>query len=95
VDIIIPTILERDNPVIVSLIAEIIRTAPGHTILATCTNASASVNRNLGLDASHSDIVIMIDDDITGLPVGWADALEHTFRGMYDQETEQLCGGTK
>jgi len=38
---------------------------------ATCTNASASVNRNLGLEWAETDLIIMMDDDITRFPDNW------------------------
>ena len=79
IDVIIPTMLELYDPRIQSLITEVRNTSEVNLIV-TCTKASASANRNIGLDASKSDIVIMIDDDITGLPVGWAEALEHVIR---------------
>ena len=41
------------------------------SIIYTCTKASAAVNRNNGLNAATSDIVIMIDDDIEGFFPGW------------------------
>jgi glycosyltransferase involved in cell wall biosynthesis len=40
-------------------------------IIPTCLQESASVNRNYGLDKAETDIIIMMDDDISGLPNGW------------------------
>lgn len=40
-------------------------------IIYTCTKNSASINRNIGLNSTSSDIVIMIDDDIEGFFPGW------------------------
>lgn len=42
-----------------------------HHVITTCQKASASINRNYGLDVATSDIIIMIDDDIFGFYPGW------------------------
>lgn len=85
IDIVIPTLRDANDPIIISLIEEINRTAgvPVH-VAATCTKASASVNRNLGLDWAKSDVIFMVDDDISGFPVGWVKILEHTIRTQDD-----------
>ena len=40
-------------------------------LIVTCKKASASINRNIGLEQADSDIVVMIDDDISGFYMGW------------------------
>lgn len=68
--ILIPTYLERDR--IADLIAEIEANSPDNTVYASCTKASASVNRNLCLDQLRvGETAIMLDDDIRGFYRGW------------------------
>ena len=70
-DVIIPTY--RSVPEIAPLVAEILATAGVPVnVIATCRKASASVNRNCGLDRATSPIVFMLDDDIEALPTDWA-----------------------
>jgi len=70
-DIIIPTYLAADA--VESLVAEIKRTAGCPVnVIATCQKASASVNRNYGLEHSTSDPLLMVDDDVYGFSQGWA-----------------------
>ena len=70
VDIIIPTL--RPLAEVQDQIRDIDRTAIlPHTIIATCQKVSAAKNRNLGLDCADGDIVITLDDDITGFFPGW------------------------
>lgn len=45
----------------------------GCQVIATCKKASASINRNAGLEAATSEYIIMIDDDIAGFYDGWWD----------------------
>jgi hypothetical protein len=45
-------------------------------IIATCQPVSAAVNRNLGLDQAFSEVVLMVDDDVTKFPAGWNLKLE-------------------
>jgi len=74
-DIIIPTC--RTHQEVAPLLAEIESTAEGHLrVCATCKTVCASANRNAGLDWAETPNVIMVDDDITGLPIGWNTALE-------------------
>lgn len=40
-------------------------------IVTTCAEASAAVNRNIGLNMAKSEFVIMCDDDIHGFFQGW------------------------
>jgi glycosyltransferase involved in cell wall biosynthesis len=71
IDIIIPTC---KRPQDVKPLAREARVTAGIDvhIIATCEAVSASRNRNIGLDMATSPIRIMMDDDITGLPPGWA-----------------------
>ena len=70
IDIIIPTL--RPLAELRNQIADIERTAVlPHTVIATCQQASAAVNRNFGLDRASSDVVITLDDDVTGFFPGW------------------------
>jgi glycosyltransferase involved in cell wall biosynthesis len=50
-------------------------TSHEHRIITTCLDASASVNRNYGLSLSEADVVIMIDDDISGFYDEWVEKL--------------------
>ena len=70
-DIIIPTLRSREA--VQPLVEEIEQTAACPVrIHATCASASAARNRNIGLEQAVSKTIIMVDDDITGLPPGWA-----------------------
>jgi len=70
IDVIIPTC--RSIEEVLPLVYEIQRTAGCEVnVIPTCQDASASINRNYGLDRATSDPLIMVDDDITGLPAGW------------------------
>jgi len=74
VKILIPTYLEREQ--VVSLVSEIKANSPGDTVFASCTKASAAVNRNLCLDElQRGETAIMLDDDIRGFYPGWSDDL--------------------
>ncbi len=69
-DIIIPTYRPRGE--VEPLVSEIIRTAGCHVnVIATCQQISAAANRNLGLDQSTSDPLLMVDDDMEQFPQGW------------------------
>ena len=70
-DIIIPTC----KPDVNAQIDEIKRFTPEINVIATCEDTSAARNRNLGLSYAKSDLVIMMDDDITGFYKGWIDDL--------------------
>lgn len=74
VDIIIPTLKKLEE--IKVMIKEIEKnTIIDHRIIVTCKPVSAAKNRNFGLDCASTDIIIMIDDDITGFYKGWAKEL--------------------
>lgn len=74
VDIVIPTCKSYDS--IRDLIDEIERSTPEqHRIIATCQMVSASKNRNYALKASLSEIIVMMDDDMTGFYPGWLSTL--------------------
>lgn len=76
-DVIIPTCRTKED--VAPLVAEIHATAGiPVNVIATCQPVSAAKNRNLGLEwANSSDLRIMLDDDITGLPYGWVRDLIH------------------
>lgn len=69
VDIIIPTCKNAQE--LSPLMSEIEGFSLGCRVIATCTKASAALNRNIGLGATSSDIVIMVDDDMAGFYDGW------------------------
>ncbi len=74
IDIIIPTL--RTLKEIRPMIDEIEKnTIIDHKIIVTCQPVSAAMNRNFGLDCAMNDILIMIDDDISGFFKGWAKEL--------------------
>jgi hypothetical protein len=78
VKILIPTYLERER--IAEMLAELAPHAAGHEIYASCTKASASVNRNLCLDQlAVGETAIMLDDDIRGFYPHW---IEHLLHGL-------------
>jgi len=55
---------------------EIRNTATGNVeILASCQEGSAAYNRNWCLDRAKGNIIIMVDDDITGFFKGWDEVL--------------------
>jgi len=69
-DIIIPAYKFTDN--LPRLMNEIIyKTIPPYNIILLRNKQSAAKNRNDGLKRSHSKFVIMCDDDICELPIGW------------------------
>lgn len=49
-------------------------------IYPTSINGSASVNRNVGLEVAVSDLVIMVDDDVTKFPPLWDSLLLRPLR---------------
>lgn len=75
VDIIIPTIRtpEELTPQLRCL-EENTDMTRYHIVIAS-SKACEAVNRNAGLDAATSGMVIMIDDDTTGFHDGWADQM--------------------
>lgn len=69
-DIIIPTCRPIDY--MQAQIRDIEANSPECRVIPTCIeNASASQNRNAGLDRATSPIVIMVDDDTRGFYPGW------------------------
>lgn len=73
-DIIIPTCKAETD--VAALVDEVRRTATGqYGLTATCLDACAAANRNAGLAAARAPFVVMIDDDVTGFPAGWNEAL--------------------
>lgn len=69
-DIIIATCKNREE--VQPMIDEIRNNTPEeHRIIATCQPLSASKNRNFGLSFANSEIIVMLDDDITGFYEGW------------------------
>jgi glycosyltransferase involved in cell wall biosynthesis len=74
IDIIIPTLKTLDQ--VREQIKEIDEnTIMEHRIIATCQPESAAWNRNFGLELATSEIIIMVDDDMTGFFPAWEQAL--------------------
>jgi glycosyltransferase involved in cell wall biosynthesis len=76
VDILIPTC--KDDWELCEQIGELLqsdRDLDGDRIIYSCQKASASVNRNYCLNLAHSEIVVMIDDDMAGFFPGWYNLL--------------------
>ena len=70
IDIVIPTMKSYQD--IRQQIIDIDKyTKEDHRIIATCQKVSAAKNRNIGLEKAKSDIVVMLDDDITGFYNKW------------------------
>jgi len=74
VDIIIPSCKDRSECEQQIRDIERTRTTEGKVIF-TGLKASASVNRNRGIDLSDADILIQCDDDTTGFFPGWDEIL--------------------
>lgn len=70
IDIIIPSCKEPADYELQMAQIKKTRFSSGN-IIFTGKKASASINRNTGLNASNTDIVIMMDDDMTGFYWGW------------------------
>src|SRR5208337_4810577 len=69
-DIIVPAF--RPSEKLRSLLCEIAeKTVPPYNLIVVNRQRSAARNRNNGLQASQNPYVIMCDDDISGLPLGW------------------------
>ncbi len=82
-DIVIPTCRTRDR--VRALLDEVRATATGAPrVIATCRPVCAAANRNLGLDQARTPYVVMLDDDVTGLPQGWNAALLSVFAAHPD-----------
>ena len=72
--IVIPTCKPKES--IQTQVDEIRSYSPDVEIITTCTNGSASQNRNIALSKVNlGEIVIMLDDDITGFFPYWAERL--------------------
>jgi len=69
IDIIIPTC--KEYPEVEPQIKAIQAVTQSVRVIATCQPVSAAINRNIGLDWSGSESIIMMDDDITGFYHGW------------------------
>lgn len=69
-DVIIPTC--KTPYEIAPIVCCVEGTALDCKVIATCHKESAAINRNRGLEAARTPIVIMIDDDIAGFYDGWA-----------------------
>jgi len=85
VSIIVPTCQPREQ--VKPLLDEIARRSTSviagqGQVVATCHNCSAAVNRNIGLDQAVNDLVIMLDDDIADLPMGWDQRLAASLENM-------------
>lgn len=80
IKILIPTIKKYNE--IAQQVEDIQKSiSPGIPVLATCRNLSAAANRNLALSwCDDGDIVIMLDDDITGFHDGWMGAMIEPIR---------------
>lgn len=80
IDIVIPT-NKRRRDVSVRHLDHVLKTSglTDQSIWATCYEESAALNRNVALDYSRSDPIIMIDDDIEQFPENWARDLLDTF----------------
>ena len=74
--IIIPTRLSEKDAIISDLIFEIKNTATtDYELFITSLPGSAAQNRNRGLNLANGDIIIHLDDDITGLKPRWDEVL--------------------
>ena len=61
-DVVVPTC--KDLPPVETMLKSLF---PESKIIVTGLNASASTNRNFGLNQCESEFVLMLDDDIFGL----------------------------
>jgi len=72
-DILIPTCKSMYE--ISPMIGEIARFDHDANIIASCDPGSAAHNRNICLEQAKSELVIMVDDDISGFRFMWANDL--------------------
>jgi glycosyltransferase involved in cell wall biosynthesis len=80
--IIIPTF--RTEEELSEMIKEVKESVTGVCeLIVTSTEASAAVNRNIGLNKAKYDNIIMIDDDMRDFPVGWN---EEIIRPLNEEE---------
>lgn len=68
-DVIIPTCKSYGE--IIEQIADMKAYSPSLNVIYTCLNKSAAENRNICHSQTKSDIVISLDDDVTGFYQGW------------------------
>lgn len=68
-DIIIPTCKSIAD--VAAQLCDISTFSHGCRIFATCSPLSAAANRNIGLEWAKSDVIIQVDDDISGFYLGW------------------------
>ncbi len=70
IDVIIPT---QSRPELLQDLVERIKATADypHRVVYTGKEVSAAANRNLGLLRSGGDQVVMLDDDVTPLSLGW------------------------
>jgi hypothetical protein len=83
IDILIPTMKSCDDIEFMyyNLSKTVMKTRTH--IFATCLKISASANRNIALNGCYGyDIIVMMDDDITGFYDGW---LEELVKGFTDE----------
>ncbi len=66
------------------MIGEVMVNSRDNRVMYSCSPASAAINRNLCLEMAESEIVIMVDDDMTGFFLGWADLLVAPFKTRDD-----------
>lgn len=78
-DIIIPTNKYRDEIDYIVKAIESNTYMSKYNINVTCLQVSAATNRNFGLIHAKSDYVIMLDDDISGFYLGWAEDMLKPF----------------
>lgn len=71
IDIAIPTMKSIDS--IAPMICDLQGFSRGCNVIYTCQAGSASENRNRALKQCTGDIVIMLDDDISGFYDGWVE----------------------
>ncbi|MFW6272475.1 MAG: glycosyltransferase family 2 protein, partial [bacterium] len=79
IDIVIPTIKKEFDENIKKQIKEIDSNTDNVNIIVTGLKASAASNRNYGLSKVKSDIVVMMDDDMTGFYPNWLNDLIDIF----------------
>lgn len=73
IDLIFVTYRLRDE--VEQRLSDILHHSPDCRLIFTGLAASASVNRNHGLDQVESEIIIMMDDDMDGFYPGWVEDL--------------------
>lgn len=81
-DILIPSC--KTDYELAEMIGEVQMNSRDNVICYSCTDNSAAINRNKCLDKATSEIVIMVDDDMTGFFPGWADLLVAPFKSRDD-----------